>query len=236
MDYNQQPPKTPIDDPFDQFQQQRQRRGLQIFGFPLRVDPFFFVTAWLIGGRQEPLWMLVWVLVVLTGVLAHELGHAFAGRRLGLEPWIRLMAFGGMTGWTRQRRLTAGQQIVISAAGPAVGISIGGAVLAARFAGVFAGASPAVLQVLDYVLWVNLAWGILNLLPILPLDGGHILSSVAGLVAGRNGRIAARVFSIILTVVIGLWALLAGEWWIAILGVVLTIANVQGLRAEMATD
>jgi membrane-associated protease RseP (regulator of RpoE activity) len=236
MDYNQQPPKTPIDDPFDQFQQQRQRRGLQIFGFPLRVDPFFFVTAWLIGGRQEPLWMLVWVLVVLTGVLAHELGHAFAGRRLGLEPWIRLMAFGGMTGWTRPRRLTAGQQIVISAAGPAVGISIGGGVLAARFAGVFAGASPAVLQVLDYVLWVNLAWGILNLLPILPLDGGHILSSVAGLVAGRNGRIAARVFSIILTVVIGLWALLAGEWWIAILGVVLTIANVQGLRAEMATD
>jgi hypothetical protein len=34
-------------------------------------------------------------------------------------------------------------------------------------------------------------------------------------------------------VVIGLWALVAGQWWIAILGVVLTFANVQGLRAEM---
>jgi len=212
------------------------RRGFAIFGFPLRIDPFFFVTAWLIGGRQEPLWMLVWVVVVLTGVLAHELGHAFAGRRLGLEPWIRLMAFGGMTGWMRPRQLTAGQNILISVAGPAVGISIGGAVLVAGFAGVFAGASPAVLRVLDYVLWVNLGWGILNLLPILPLDGGHILASVAGLVAGRNGRIAARVFSIVLTVVIGLWALLAGEWWIAILGVVLTFANVQGLRAERTAD
>jgi hypothetical protein len=30
-----------------------------------------------------------------------------------------------------------------------------------------------------------------------------------------------------------LWALVAGQWWIAILGDVLTIANVQGLRAEM---
>jgi len=234
MDDNQQRPERPTDNPFDQIRAARQRKGLQLFGIPLRVEPFFFVTAWLIGPRQEPLWSLVWVLVVLTGILAHELGHAFAGRRLGLQPWMQLMAFGGMTGWIRPRPLTAGQQILISAAGPAVGISIGGAVLVASFAGVFAGAPPAVLQVLDYVLWVNLGWGILNLLPILPLDGGHILSSVAGLVAGRNGRIAARIFSIVLTVVIGLWALVAGQWWIAILGVVLTIANVQGFRAEMA--
>ncbi len=235
MDDNQQTPRTPIGDPLEQVRGTHQRRGLQIFGFPLRIDLFFFVTAWLIGGRQEPLWMLVWVVVVLTGVLAHELGHAFAGRRLGLEPWIQLTAFGGMTGWRRPRPLTAGQQILISAAGPAVGISIGGAVLVAGLAGVFTGASPAVLRVINFVVWVNLGWGVLNLLPILPLDGGHILASVAGLVAGRKGRIAARIFSIVLTVAIGLWALSAGQWWIAILGGVLTYANVQGLRAEMAT-
>ncbi len=227
-------PRHPDNDPPRGLPEPPQRRGIQIFGFPLRIDPFFFVTAWLIGGRQEPMWMLVWVMVVLVGILAHELGHAFAGRRLGLEPWIRLMAFGGMTGWMRPRPLTAGQQILISVAGPAVGISIGSAVLVGGLGGAFAGASPAVLQVLDYVLWVNLGWGILNLLPILPLDGGHILASVAGLVAGRNGRIAARIFSIVLTVTIGLWALVAGQWWILILGVVLTFANIQGLRGETA--
>jgi membrane-associated protease RseP (regulator of RpoE activity) len=214
--------------------QQGERRGLAIFGFPLRIEPFFFVTAWLIGGRQEPQWMLIWVAVVFIGVLAHELGHAFAGRRLGLEPWIQLMAFGGMTGWQRPRPLTSGQRILISAAGPAVGISIGGALLLASFAGFFAGASPAVLRLLNYLVWVNLGWGVLNLLPILPLDGGHITASVAEMVAGRNGRIAARVFSIVLTVVIALLALFGGMWWILILGIVLTIANVQGLRAEMA--
>jgi membrane-associated protease RseP (regulator of RpoE activity) len=235
MEYNQPPPKMPADSPFDQMPQQPQRRGLQVFGFPLRIDPFFFVTAWLIGGRQEPLWMMIWVAVVLVGVLAHELGHAFAGRRLGLQPWIQLMAFGGMTGWLRPRRLTPGQHIMISAAGPAVGISIGGAVLLAAKLGFLAGASPAVLRLAEFVVWVNLGWGVLNLLPILPLDGGHILASVAGMVAGRTGRIGARFFSIVLTVVIGLWALLAGQWWILILGVVLTFANVQGLRAEMAT-
>ncbi len=236
MDHDPRYPQQPDQDPLQGIPEPQQRRGLQIFGFPLRIDPFFFVTAWLIGGRQEPQWMLIWVLIVLVGILAHELGHAFVGRRLGLEPWIQLMAFGGMTGWMRPRPLTAGQQIVISVAGPAVGITIGGAVLLLGSAGVFAGAPPAVLRVVNSVLWVNLGWGILNLLPILPLDGGHITASVAGMVAGRNGHIAARIFSIVLTVVIGLWALTAGEWWILILGIVLTFANVQGLRAELAAS
>jgi stage IV sporulation protein FB len=212
-----------------------ERRSLAVFGFPLRIDPFFFVTAWLIGGRREPLWMLSWIAVVVLGVLAHELGHAFAGRRLGLQPWIRLVAFGGMTGWSRPRPLTAGQQIAISAAGPAVGIAIGGAVLLAGAAGVFAGAPPAVARILNDVLWVNLGWAVLNLLPILPLDGGHITASAAEMAAGRRGRLAARLFSVVLTIAIGLWAALAGEWWILALCAIFTYTNVQGLRAELAT-
>ena len=142
MNYDPQNLQRPEEDPLRGLRAPRQRRGLQIFGFPLRIEPFFFVTAALIGGRLEPLWLVVWVVVVLVGVLAHELGHAFAGRRLGLEPWIRLIAFGGMTGWMRARPLTALQQIFISAAGPAVGITIGGAVLVAGRLGVFANAPP----------------------------------------------------------------------------------------------
>ena len=87
----------------------------RIFGFPLHIDPWFFLTAWLIGGRQEPLWMIVWVLVVLVGVLAHELGHAFVGRRLGLDPWIRLFAFGGMTAWRLSRPLGFDRRRVVDA-------------------------------------------------------------------------------------------------------------------------
>ena len=68
-----------------QLQGEPERRGLEIFGFPLRIDPFFFFTAWIIGGRQDLQWMLVWIAVVFTGVLAHELGHAFAGQRLGMQ-------------------------------------------------------------------------------------------------------------------------------------------------------
>jgi membrane-associated protease RseP (regulator of RpoE activity) len=213
---------------------ERPPRTLQLFGFPLRIDPWFFVTAWLIGGRQEPQWMLVWVVVVVVGVLAHELGHAFAGRRLGMKPWIRLIAFGGMTGWSHPRRLTSGQQIFISAAGPAVGIAIGGAVLGAASAGLLSGASAGLLRVLDYVLWVNLGWGVLNLLPILPLDGGHIAASIATMAFGPKGRLGARGLSVVLTTAITLWALATGRWWLLVIGALLTFTNVQALRAETA--
>jgi Zn-dependent protease len=176
----------------------------------------------------------VWVAVVITGVLAHELGHAFVGRRLGLQPWIRLTAFGGVTGWLRPRPLTPRQEIGISFSGPAVGIAIGGGVLLAILGGFFAGAPPAVSRFATFVVWVNLGWGVLNLLPILPLDGGHIASSLAELVAGRRGRVAARGLSVVLTISIGLWAVVAGEWWILILCGIFTYANIQALRAEVS--
>jgi membrane-associated protease RseP (regulator of RpoE activity) len=142
------------------------------------------------------------------------------------------MAFGGVTGWQRPRRLTGGQQIFLSAAGPAVGIVIGGGLLLLAFSGALTGMPPAVLRLVDFAVWVNLGWAVLNLLPILPMDGGHIAASLAEMVAGRSGRIAARVLSVALCVVIGLWALFSVRWWILILCVVFTITNVQGLRAE----
>ena len=123
---------------------------------------------------------------------------------------------------------------MISAAGPAVGIIIGGTILAAGIIGVLGGMPPGLLRVLDMAVWVNLGWGLLNLLPILPMDGGHIASAVAEMVAGRKGRLAARVFSVILCGVIGLWAVLGGQWWILILCVVFTLANAQALRAEFS--
>jgi Zn-dependent protease len=171
---------------------------------------------------------------VLVGVIAHELGHAFAGRKLGLDPWIRLFAFGGMTAWRRSRPLSPGQQILISFAGPAVGITIGGSGLVGLQTGLFAGASPAVVRILEDIVWVNLGWGVLNLLPILPLDGGHIAASLATIFLGAKGRIGARILSVVLTVAIGLWAFTAGQWWMLLLGVFLTVSNVQALRVEMA--
>jgi Zn-dependent protease len=172
----------------------------------------------------------LWLPVVFAGVLAHELGHALAVRRRGFVPAIELHGFGGLTSWRGETALTPGQRAWISAAGPAVGITIGFTLLlAARVAGPL---PPLVAEVLRYGIWVNLGWGLLNLLPILPLDGGMILGSLAEKLWGGHGLYAARVISIVACVALGVTAMAAGWLWSALLAAVLAISNIQAVRSR----
>jgi len=203
----------------------------RLFGFPVGVQPFFLITAWLIGPRDDLRASVLWIASVFVGVMAHELGHAFAGRKLALDPVITLHGFGGMTSWRGERHLGPGQRIMLSAAGPAVGITIGIAVLvlAPRLvpeAGVM------LTRLIHYTVWVNLGWGLLNLAPVLPLDGGHIAASAAEAAFGQRGRTVALVLSLILTGALALWAIWNGEIWMTILAIVLAVSNFQGLSSS----
>lgn len=216
----------------------------RLFGIPVRINPFFFITAVVIGlaaaqtesGRagvpdQWPLWLAVWVVLVFTGVLAHELGHAFAGRMYGLVPSIELYAFGGLTWWREGRPLTPGRSMFVSVAGPLVGIVFGGAGLAWMLS---PGAPQEGLEgfTLWSFCWVNLGWALLNLIPMLPLDGGNIMASFFELFTKKNGRRFARYLSIAIAVGLAAWAL-AAEWWFAVaLLAFLGWSNIRDLRAE----
>jgi hypothetical protein len=101
----------------------------RILGFPVHVHPFFFLVAALVGGMQNDLTLiLVWVAIVFVSVLAHELGHALVARVHGQQPSIMLYAMGGLTSFQPLRRLTHGQSIAISLAGPGAGFLVGGLV------------------------------------------------------------------------------------------------------------
>jgi len=196
---------------------------------PVRVQPWFFLTALLIGPHDLP-GMLLWVPVVFAGVLAHELGHAAAVKRLGLQPAIQLHGFGGVTSWFGGRSLSPGQRAGVGAAGPAVGVAIGvGCILAATAIQPLPVTASKLLQ---YAIWVNLGWGLLNLLPILPLDGGVIVTSFAEMLWGDRGRRTARVLSIAACIALGLLALAAGWLWSAIIAAILAYTNIQALRSQ----
>ena len=65
--------------------------GFRLFGLPVTVQPWFFLTAWIVGRQSiDVVAESVWIVIVFLGVLVHELGHAVAARRLGLEPRITL--------------------------------------------------------------------------------------------------------------------------------------------------
>lgn len=172
-----------------------------LFGIPVRVHPLFWVIIFLLGGRNFKLTeILAWLAAAFLGVLVHELGHALAMRFYGQRSSIVLHAMGGLTvpesvawgtSWASVR-LTPNQEIVITAAGPATGFLFAALVVlavvllggVAQFAFVlgfipvplagFPGGIEILNSFLVSLLWVNVMWGVFNLLPVYPLDGGQI--------------------------------------------------------------
>ncbi|MBN8614758.1 MAG: site-2 protease family protein [Deltaproteobacteria bacterium] len=171
------------------------------FGVPVYVEPLHFIVSAIFGFLQYGLApsAAVWVLLVFIGVLLHELGHALVGRRFGQDPFVILSGWGGLTTWLAPRAFSPGQQVIVSFAGPAVGLALGGGVW------LWYTYSPVVMPpivtngVRDFI-WVNFGWAIFNLLPIFPLDGGQISKATLEKLFGIRGMRWSHLISVVLAV------------------------------------
>lgn len=186
-----------------------------LFGIPIRVHPLFWLAGLLLGpkdgGAQQ---ILFWIVAFFLGILCHELGHALVMRKQGYFSWITLYGFGGLASCDRLQRSgskysDSWRQIAISAAGPLAGFLLAVvAVIAVRMLGysVFwiIGApfgimahvvdissnfaqQPQWLGFVNNFLFVTIVYGILNLLPVYPLDGGQIARELLTMVVGADG-------------------------------------------------
>jgi Zn-dependent protease len=193
-----------------------------LFGIPVHVQPIFWLVALMLGAPsgtspRQIGQLALWMVVLFVSILAHELGHAFAMRAYGRQPSIELWGLGGLTHWGEGPAVSPGKDIVVSLSGPAAGLLLGALVFVATRAAPPA-ADSMLAEAVRLALWVNVGWGLVNLLPILPLDGGHVLSSVATWWAGARGRRIAHAISLGLATLIVLWALSQRQLWIAFLG------------------
>ncbi|MDO4574025.1 MAG: site-2 protease family protein [Planctomycetia bacterium] len=164
----------------------------QLLGIPVRVSPWFWfwsvVLGMSAGGARE---LILWVLAVFLSILIHEMGHAVVIRHYGFRPRIVLYSFGGLTIHDRTHRLMWYENIFISFAGPLAGFLFLGSVLGIFYLMGYRTIGNLVLCMFSsveiplvmsrnltffllFLTQVNLFWGILNLLPIFPLDGGQI--------------------------------------------------------------
>jgi stage IV sporulation protein FB len=191
------------------------KRGLflPILGFPVRIHPTFWLVAVLIGlPRGFRLAALVeWVGVVLVSILAHELGHALVASRNAVVYRITLHGAGGETAWRPLSPTGRWWPIVVSLAGAGCAVA-----LAAWQVTPYLPESWLVELTAHDLVWVNVGWGLFNLLPIAPLDGGQALKT--GLVAfspGRGEWISAGV-GVATAVAALLAARLAGQTWAAL--------------------
>jgi stage IV sporulation protein FB len=172
-----------------------------IAGIPVRVHPLFWVIAFLFGfSANNLLYTFIWIVAVFVSILIHELGHALAFRRYGQRSSIVLHFMGGLTvpesvswgrGWANVA-LSPRQEIFISLAGPFSGfllavllaagvLMVGGSITMNWVLGFIPWPSPALpfggvfLNLLVVMLfWVNIFWGLINLVPVHPLDGGNV--------------------------------------------------------------
>lgn len=198
--------------------------GLLLFrvdGVPVLLAPSWWIGSLVIVVLYSPLvarvlpeastgtiWALSTAFAVLLGlsVLAHELGHCVVALRLRIPVRrVRLFLLGGLSEVARSPR-RPGQEGLIAAAGPVV------SVLLAVFCGVLLPAVPpggATWLLVAQCAVANLAVGLFNLLPGLPLDGGRLLRAGVWALAGTRtaGTKVAVVGGGLVSVGLLVWAL-----------------------------
>jgi len=172
-----------------------------IAGIPIRVHPLFWLIAILFGSSSNSLvHILLWIVAIFVSILIHELGHAFAMRFYGQRSQIVLHGAGGLTipeqipwgGGYANVALSPNQDILISMAGPGAGFlfailvlivtaAMGGTIFFTSLFGIipfpivqFSSGGDIVNTLVLTLLWVNIFWGFINLMPVYPLDGGNI--------------------------------------------------------------
>ncbi len=148
----------------------------RLFGIPVGVHATFLFVA-LLGATAYRGWDIAWwTVAAFVSILMHEMGHALSARGFGAAGIsVTLYGLGGLTTFSHGRELTHGRSFLISAAGSFVGIVSGGAMFLLANAGVFDGASRAVVVLVNSFVFTSLVWGVLNWLPVVPLDGGHMV-------------------------------------------------------------
>ncbi len=179
---------------------------------PLRIHPFFWVLALIIGWlnsfsdvaslNMALIKTVLWVLVITISVIVHEYGHALSALAFGQQARIDLVGFGGVT----QRegpKLKLWKEFVIVLCGPLFGFIL--AIVAYLILGKI-GEKPLGMgrYILEIIFYVNVFWTIINLLPVQPLDGGHLLSIALQGIFGVRGIKIAYFLSIFISAVVGL--------------------------------
>jgi stage IV sporulation protein FB len=202
----------------------------RLLNIPVRVHPLFWLVMLLISGSPNNLKAaMVFMAAAFVSVLVHEFGHGLSSRFLGQEPGgIVLYAMGGFCyfwdGWQAPWK-----RLIVLACGPGAGFLLLGLVLA--FGQLFYGIAPidaiarlgfgyghgnpltvdimirhelAFYAFLDLV-QINLLWGILNLFPIWPLDGGQMIGIALSMVNRREGTRWGHVVSLLTAGLFALW-------------------------------
>jgi stage IV sporulation protein FB len=206
----------------------------RLLGIPVRVHPLFWLMAAWVGWQEHNLPLVAaFMACVFVSILVHEYGHGLVAKAYYASPSIVLWGMGGLCD-TQSSRQTPAQRLAVVLCGPGAGFVLCLVVMAV--ASVMFGVSPrehlsvaeyvigftpqwadldiaalkfsnkTIFRIYAFLVWVNVLWGLFNLLPIWPLDGGRVSEIV---LTHFNRSQGARWGHIVSLLVAGVLAVLA---------------------------
>jgi membrane-associated protease RseP (regulator of RpoE activity) len=222
--------------------------NFKMFGVPVQIQPWFWVMTVILGYSQDSASTLIWVAVVLVSILVHELGHVAAFRAYGSPAVVLLYSWGGLTIPARPVRGTLARTVV-ALAGPFAGFSlaaitvvaaikIGAEIdfglqmimipsLRALFSREMYGQHVYWIIAVNDLLFVNFYWGLMNLLPVTPLDGSHVSRAILEQASPTGWRRPWMILSAAVAFAIAGVALYSRSFYIAVVFLLLGVGSLQ---------
>lgn len=184
------------------------------------------IAVWHLAGGATGGEVFAVILAIFLSLLVHEFGHVLAAATNGHDSVVMLWGMGGLT-WSKGES-RGWRQVWLSVAGPLAGFVLWGILWFGLMPGdgdhlkldwramlvpwiavdeEFVGTRTLYHGFWAFLCFINLLWGLFNLLPVPPLDGGHIADELCRmwLPPSRARRVAAT-----LAIVVALAAIVFG--------------------------
>lgn len=204
-----------------------------IFRIPVRVHPLFWLLSAFLGWSPEaPQQTVIWVACVFVSVLIHELGHALTAQHFGWPPHIVLYSFGGYASFHPTWGYTTRRAVQILLAGPGAGFVLFAVVFGAMhlLSRQQISLPPLCRSAVGDLLYINLWWGVINLLPVYPLDGGQIARHLLEHWRPYDGIQISLKLSLLTAGGLAAYFLMHGQSYTGVLFALLALESFQALR------
>jgi stage IV sporulation protein FB len=232
--------------------------SFRLAGIPVRVAIWFWIVMLIAGSQGTLAGAVIWVAAGFVSILLHETGHVLVFRWFGCRAGVVLYAFGGLTIPDRDV-VGMWPKALVALAGPLAGFCLAGlTILATALNGghtwliwhmflphVYATFSPQVLgaphhdsvntygtMLVNDLLLVNFYWGLVNLLPVWPLDGGHVLRALLERWDSVGGRRKSLIVSAVTASAVALAAVANQNMWLVIIFGIFAASSMQAMGDE----
>lgn len=201
---------------------------------PIFIHPIFWFLIFFIGFINDTsiVSILLWAAIAFISVLIHEYGHALTALAFGQKAEIHLVGLGGLT-QREGSKLALWKDFIVVLNGPLAGLLLGSAayLLAKTLDG-------HLNSLLEHALWItfyaNMVWTAINLLPIYPLDGGHLLRIILESIFGMRGIKTSLFISCIFSILLGICYFIAQNMMLGAIFLLLAFESYRAWKGSLA--